>query len=159
MSPVEIEQATANLSIKESTLRVQPLKRNYSLDAFKSFKVQPHLGVEFEKSLKIRDILKAQNADELFHDLAVLVAERNVVFLRDQDITFEEQQEFADRLGKAGGKPTTAGLHLHPITDPSDEFGAKRLEISSEYEKKKGATYGGFSGLFGTLGILWSSCS
>ncbi|KAI9347718.1 hypothetical protein BDR26DRAFT_931428 [Obelidium mucronatum] len=143
MSPVETQQlanATAALSLKAQAagpLKVQPLKRNFSLDAYKNFKVQPHIGTEFAKgTLQIRDILKAPNADELIKDFAVLTSERNVVFLRDQDITFEEQKEFVDRLGRAGGKPATSGLHAHPTTDPSDEFGEKRLLISSELGKR-----------------------
>ncbi|KAJ3006575.1 UNVERIFIED_CONTAM: hypothetical protein HDU68_003993 [Siphonaria sp. JEL0065] len=157
MSPVEtqqLSQETAALSLKEQTLKVQPLQRNHSLDAFKSFKVQPHIGTEFSKDLKIRDILKAPNAEELLRDFAVLTSERNVVFLRDQDITFEEQKEFIDRLGKAGGKPATSGLHAHPTTDPSDEFGEQRLLISSESEKKYGDTYAGRSEL---QSYLWHS--
>ncbi|KAI9347719.1 hypothetical protein BDR26DRAFT_911084 [Obelidium mucronatum] len=147
-------EATANLSIKQGTLKVQPLKRNHSLDAFKSFKVQPNIGTEFEKGLKIRDLLNAPNSDELFQDLAVLISERNVVFFRDQDITFQEQEQFADRLGKAAGKPATSGLHAHPTTDPTDELGVNRLLISSEYDKKRGGAYSGYSEL---QSILWHS--
>ncbi|KAI9347694.1 putative TfdA family taurine dioxygenase [Obelidium mucronatum] len=150
MSPVETQQlanATAALSLKAQAagpLKVQPLKRNFSLDAYKNFKVQPHIGTEFAKgTLQIRDILKAPNADELIKDFAVLTSERNVVFLRDQDVTFEEQKEFVDRLGKAGGKPATSGLHSHPLTDPSDEFGEKRLLISSELGKQSREYYQG----------------
>ncbi|KAI9347698.1 alpha-ketoglutarate-dependent taurine dioxygenase [Obelidium mucronatum] len=144
MSPVETQQlatATAALSLKDRVLKVQPLKRNYSLDAFKSFKVQPHIGTEFAKGIQIRDILKAPNSDELIKDFAVLTSERNVVFLRDQDITFEEQKEFVDRLGKAGGKPATSGLHAHPTTDPNDELGEQRLLISSESGRKYANLY------------------
>ncbi|KAJ3024576.1 UNVERIFIED_CONTAM: hypothetical protein HDU68_008001 [Siphonaria sp. JEL0065] len=148
MSPVEtqqLSQATAALSLKSQTagpLKVQPLKRNFSLDAYKNFKVQPHIGTEFAKgTIQIRDILRAPNSEELLRDFAVLTSERNVVFLRDQDITFEEQKEFIDRLGRAGGKPATSGLHAHPTTDPSDELGEKRLLISSEKFKQYGETY------------------
>ncbi|KAI9347715.1 hypothetical protein BDR26DRAFT_834280 [Obelidium mucronatum] len=136
------------VTTKPSALRVQPLTRNFSLDAFKSFKVQPHIGTEFVKgTIQIRDILKAPNADEIIKDFAVLTSERNVVFLRDQDVTFEEQKEFVDRLGKAGGRPATSGLHSHPLTDVSDELGEKRLEISSAYTKKYGEAYAGRSEL------------
>ncbi|KAI9347720.1 alpha-ketoglutarate-dependent taurine dioxygenase [Obelidium mucronatum] len=149
MSPVETQQlsnATAALSLKAQSagpLKVQPLKRNFSLDAYKNFKVQPHIGTEFAKgTIQIRDILKAPNADELIKDFAVLTSERNVVFLRDQDVTFEEQAEFIDRLGRAGGKPATSGLHTHPLTDLSDELGEKRHDINSEKFRKYGSGYG-----------------
>ncbi|KAI9333971.1 hypothetical protein BDR26DRAFT_908965 [Obelidium mucronatum] len=119
-----------------SSLKVAPLTRNFSLDSYKSFKVEPHIGTEFERgTLQIRDILKAENSEELLHDLAVLVSERNVVFLRNQDITFEEQKELADRLGRAGKKPSTSGLHSHPIFDEA-VFGEKRFPVSSDFYKQ-----------------------
>ncbi|KAJ3010934.1 UNVERIFIED_CONTAM: hypothetical protein HDU68_001905 [Siphonaria sp. JEL0065] len=143
MSPIEqVTESTAALSIKQQKLKVQPLKRNHSLDIYKSFKVQPHIGTEFAKGPQIRDILNAPNSAELIADLAVLVAERNVAFFRDQNLTFEEQKEFADRLGKAGGKPATSGLHSHPISDSADEFGDKNYAINSELQKKFDGNYG-----------------
>ncbi|ORY47735.1 taurine catabolism dioxygenase [Rhizoclosmatium globosum] len=77
--------------------------------------------------IQIRDLLNAPNSDELLLDLAVLISERGVVFLRDQDLTFEEQKDFANRLGKVTGKPATSGLHSHPIN--------KNYAISSELDK------------------------
>ncbi|KAI9353487.1 putative TfdA family taurine dioxygenase, partial [Obelidium mucronatum] len=133
MSPIE---QPATTSTTTGALKIQPLKRNHTLDAFKNFKVQPHIGTEFEKgTIQIRDILASPNSQELLQDLAVLVSERGVVFLRDQDLTFEEQNHFADLLGKAGGKPATSGLHSHPISD-TDEFGGQKNVISSDVEKK-----------------------
>ncbi|KAJ3074083.1 hypothetical protein HDU99_001795 [Rhizoclosmatium hyalinum] len=144
MTVAQLEDATAALSLKRQALKVQPLQRNFSIDAlYPNFKLQPHIGTEFKEGIQIRDILNAPNSDELLFDLAVLIAERNVVFLRNQDITFEEQKEFADRLGKAAGKPATSGLHSHPISDSADEFGDKNFKISSEQGKKFGQVYGG----------------
>ncbi|ORY49830.1 TauD-domain-containing protein, partial [Rhizoclosmatium globosum] len=87
-------------------------------------------------SIQIRDILKAPNSEELILDFAVLTSERNVVFLRNQDITFEEQKEFVDRLGKAAGKPKTSGLHIHPTEEDEAH------DISSERGKKFRNAYG-----------------
>ncbi|KAJ3071608.1 hypothetical protein HDU98_005046 [Podochytrium sp. JEL0797] len=144
MSPIEqLAEGAATLSLKDQALKVQPKTRNFALDAlYKSSKVQPHIGTEFEKGIQIRDILNAPNSDELILDFAVLVSERNVVFLREQDFTFEEQKEFADRLGRASGKPSTSGLHSHPISDASNEFGDKNFVISSEGQKQRVAYYG-----------------
>ncbi|KAJ3283526.1 hypothetical protein HDU79_008978 [Rhizoclosmatium sp. JEL0117] len=137
MTYEQVTEATAALSLKPQALKRQPLKRNFSLDKlYPSFKVQPHIGTEFAKEVKIRDLLNAPNTDELFLDLAVLIAERNVAFFRDQDLTWDEQKEFADRLGRASGKPTTSGLHSHPISESSDEFGDKNYAINSELGKK-----------------------
>ncbi|ORY39542.1 taurine catabolism dioxygenase [Rhizoclosmatium globosum] len=128
---------------KKQALKVQPLKRNFSLDAiYPSFKVQPNIGTEFKEGIQIRDLIRAPNADELLLDLAVLISERNVVFLRNQDISFEEQKEFIDRLGKLTGKPSTSGLHIHPVTNPESELGLEALTISSENGKKTGQVYG-----------------
>ncbi|ORY19981.1 TauD-domain-containing protein [Rhizoclosmatium globosum] len=144
MTVAEVTTSTASLSLKG--LKVQPLKRNHSLDAlFPSFKVQPHIGTEFKDGIQIRAILNAPNADELIRDFAVLVSERNVVFLRNQDITFEEQKEFVDRLGKAAGKPATSGLHTHPLTDDSSEFGEKSLVITSQNRDRTNRIYRGQS--------------
>ncbi|KAJ3295663.1 hypothetical protein HDU79_008689 [Rhizoclosmatium sp. JEL0117] len=144
MTVAEVTTSTATLSLKG--LKVQPLKRNHSLDAlFPSFKVQPHIGTEFKDGIQIRAILNAPNADELIRDFAVLVSERNVVFLRNQDITFEEQKEFVDRLGKAAGKPATSGLHTHPLTDDSSEFGEKSLVITSQNRDRTNRIYRGQS--------------
>lgn len=47
----------------------------------------------------------------------VAASRRGVVFLRNQDLTPDEQKELTDRLGKAAGKPSTSGLHIHPIVN------------------------------------------
>ncbi|KAJ3257047.1 hypothetical protein HDU77_002884 [Chytriomyces hyalinus] len=128
------------LKTRTQALKVAPLQRNYSLDAlYKHWKVQPHIGSEFDKGVQIRDILNAENSDALLQDLAVLVSERNVVFLRNQDVAFEEQKEFVDRLGKAGGKPASSGLHKHPVSESSSEFGQEAYVISSELDKRNSA--------------------
>ncbi|KAJ3029289.1 UNVERIFIED_CONTAM: hypothetical protein HDU68_012606 [Siphonaria sp. JEL0065] len=129
-------------------LKVQPLKRNHALDAkYKHFKLEPHIGEEFAEdaiSVQLTDILNAPNAQELIHDLAVLISERNVVFLRNQNLTFEDQNKLAELLGRAGGKPTTSGLHNHPEST-AEEFGEKKWVISSERNKTRrgGGEYAG----------------
>ncbi|TPX73392.1 hypothetical protein CcCBS67573_g05337 [Chytriomyces confervae] len=128
------------LKTRTQALKVAPLQRNYSLDAlYKHWKVQPHIGSEFDEGVQIRDILNAKNSDALLQDLAVLVSERNVVFLRNQDVTFEEQKELVDRLGIAGGKPASSGLHKHPVSESSSEFGQEAYVISSELDKRNSA--------------------
>ncbi|KAI8620355.1 alpha-ketoglutarate-dependent taurine dioxygenase [Chytriomyces sp. MP71] len=131
--------ATKAICLQREALQRKPLQRNHSLDAkFRSWKVNPHIGTEFETGVQIRDILRSPNTDELIQDLAVLVAERNVAFFRNQDLTFDEQKELADRLGRAAGKPSESSLHSHPISDESSEFGDKNYAISSELDKKLG---------------------
>ncbi|KAI9345361.1 hypothetical protein BDR26DRAFT_856825 [Obelidium mucronatum] len=127
-------------------LKRQPLKRNNALDTagFNHFKVEPHIGEEFNEDVQLSKILNAPNAAELIHDLAVLISERNVAFFRNQDLTFDDQNKLAELLGKAGGKPATSGLHNHPQST-AEEFGENKWVISSERNKKRGAEYGGGS--------------
>ncbi|KAJ3135373.1 hypothetical protein HK100_002816 [Physocladia obscura] len=147
MPPVEVDQATAAISVlslkeQQQMLQRQPLQRNYALDAlYKNKKIQPHIGSEFEKGIQIRDILNAPNANELILDFAVLVSERNVVFLRDQNLTFDEQKNFVDRLGRTTGKPATSKLHIHPTTENSSELGDEALIITSKNAGKYVSAY------------------
>ncbi|KAJ3015568.1 UNVERIFIED_CONTAM: hypothetical protein HDU68_012675 [Siphonaria sp. JEL0065] len=139
---------------QSQTHKVQPLKRNGALDTFKHFKLQPHIGEEFAEGVQLSAILKAPNSAELIHDLAVLVAERNVAFFRNQDLTFEEQNVLADLLGKAGGKPATSGLHKHPDS-LGDDYENRKHVVDSERNKKYYAEYTGNRGEFASNG--WHS--
>lgn len=58
-----------------------------------------HIGTEIE-GLQLKD-LDSQQRDEL----ALLIAERSVVFLRDQDITPQQQKELGEHYGK---------IEIHP---------------------------------------------
>jgi alpha-ketoglutarate-dependent taurine dioxygenase len=64
-----------------------------------------------------------------------------VVFFRAQDnLTADLQKEFIQRLGRASGKPSTSGLHIHPILNSEREgYRVTDPEIStidSELSKK-----------------------
>ncbi|KAI9339116.1 hypothetical protein BDR26DRAFT_862663, partial [Obelidium mucronatum] len=135
-------------------LRIQPLKRNFALDKFKHFKLEPHIGEEFEPSVQLSQILKAPNSTELIHDLAVLVSERNVIAFRNQDLTFEEQNQLVDLLGKAGGKPATSGLHKHP-SSKGDDYENRKHVVSSERSKAFMDEYYGGRGELHSVG--WHS--
>ncbi|KAJ3010239.1 UNVERIFIED_CONTAM: hypothetical protein HDU68_002257 [Siphonaria sp. JEL0065] len=137
-----------------ATLKVQPLKRNYALDSFVHFKVEPHIGEEFPEELQLSKILKAPNSAELIHDLAVLVSERSVAFFRNQDLTFEEQNVLVDLIGKAAGKPATSGLHKHP-SSKGDDYENRKHVVSSERSKDFIAEYYTGRGEFHSVG--WHS--
>lgn len=52
------------------------------------------------------------------------MSRRGVVFFRKQDnITNELQKELVQRLGELSGKPSTSGLHIHPVSNASREHG------------------------------------
>ncbi|TBU31965.1 taurine catabolism dioxygenase [Dichomitus squalens] len=92
-----------------------------------------HIGTTFtDPSTQLSAILNAPNADEQLRDLARLVSERGVVFFKDQDIKIEDQLKLADRLGRLSGKPETSGLHIHPVSETTAEFGPEVSVISSK---------------------------
>lgn len=91
----------------------KPLKKSGILDeTYKYTEVTPGLGREFYEDARLSDIL---NNEDLLRDLAITISERGVVFFKNQyDLTIEQQKQLADRLGRAAGKPKSAGLHIHP---------------------------------------------
>ena len=126
---------------------VKPLQLSGILDKYKHFEVTPVIGREFPE-LQIRDLLKAENSDDLLRELAIIISRRGVVFFRAQDLTPEEQKHFTERLGKLTGKPESSGLHIHPIINAErdgehqvvDEFGNVNKDdtisvISSKFRK------------------------
>lgn len=59
------------------------------------------------------------------------VSQRGVVFFRAQHgITDDLQKELVQRLGELTGKPSTSGLHIHPIVNSGRDRGGKDDEIS-----------------------------
>lgn len=113
-----------------------------------NFDVTPVIGREFPTA-SLAEWLRAPNSDELLRDLAITsmyipatfsarnpkltvsVSQRGVVFFRKQDgLTDGLQKELVDRLGRLTGKPSTSGLHIHPISNSSREHSTPDDEIS-----------------------------
>lgn len=120
-------------------LQREPLRLKGSLDAFESFEVTPIIGREYPTA-NLKDILRAPNSDDLLRDLAITVSRRGVVFFRKQDdLDNGLQKELVQRLGELSGKPSTSGLHVHPIINSGREHGVKDDEISviSSAERQK----------------------
>ena len=114
---------------------VTPLTPSFlaSLAQYESYDATPVIGTVFpNKSTQLSEFLEASNADELIHDLAVLVSHRGVVFFKDQDITIEQQKALGQRLGELTGKPATSKLHRHPISENVPELGPEISVISSK---------------------------
>jgi alpha-ketoglutarate-dependent taurine dioxygenase len=91
----------------------EPLKSTGCLDKYDFFEVTPCIGRQYT-NLSIRDLLNASNSDELIREFALVVSTRGVVFLRDQDLTLQEQKTFTQKLGLLSGKPKESGLHVNP---------------------------------------------
>src|SRR4051794_40372274 len=61
-----------------------------------------------------------------------LVSQRGVVFFRAQDnLTNDLQKQLIIRLGELTGRPSTSGLHIHPILNSERELGGSDPEIST----------------------------
>ncbi|KAK4147378.1 uncharacterized protein C8A04DRAFT_24620 [Dichotomopilus funicola] len=108
----------------------EPLKLSGALDKFEHFDVTPVIGREYA-NVDLAELLSAPNSDELLRDLAITISQRGVVFFRKQDnLTDDLQKVLVDRLGKLSGKPSTSGLHIHPISNAARDHGGKDNEIS-----------------------------
>ncbi|KAI8341342.1 hypothetical protein BC941DRAFT_467390 [Chlamydoabsidia padenii] len=83
---------------KDRGLRGDPKKASLYDNATKAFDVTPHIGTE------IHGIQLSQLSETQKDDLALLVAERGVVFFRDQDINVDQGIEFGKSFGP---------LHVH----------------------------------------------
>ncbi|KAL2259280.1 hypothetical protein VTK26DRAFT_7106 [Humicola hyalothermophila] len=110
---------------------VEPLKLTGALDSYESFDVTPVIGREFPTA-NLVEWLNAPNSDELLRDLAITISQRGVVFFRAQkDLTNDLQKKLILRLGELTGRPSTSGLHIHPILNSERELGGNDPEIST----------------------------
>ncbi|KAH7309789.1 hypothetical protein B0I35DRAFT_86643 [Stachybotrys elegans] len=133
--------ATAVESVPTKARQTQPLKLSGSLKSYEHFDVTPVIGREFPTA-KLVDWLNAPNSDELIRDLAITISRRGVVFFRAQDdLTAELQKKLILRLGELTGRPSTSGLHIHPILNSERELGGDDLEISTISSKQHKKLY------------------
>ncbi|KAL2842500.1 hypothetical protein BJX68DRAFT_257784 [Aspergillus pseudodeflectus] len=139
----------------------QPTQRQHgsgSLDAFDPVMVTPVIGNEFIKGSCniVDDILKHPNADQRIRDLAIMVAERGVVFFRAQDnLTNNLQKELIMRMGELTGRPRTHGLHIHPVTNDAREFGDPDPQISTINSEGRKTLYKGSD--YTRMAAVWHS--
>ncbi|KII95708.1 hypothetical protein PLICRDRAFT_34650 [Plicaturopsis crispa FD-325 SS-3] len=110
----------------------KPLTRGTALDQYGRFNVTTNIGTEF-RDAQLSELLKD---DAKVRDLAILVAERNVVFFRNQDLNIDDQKILGQKLGALSGKPAESGLHIHPITPPTSELGDQVLIVANEIVAK-----------------------
>ncbi|KAH9219262.1 hypothetical protein DL95DRAFT_433903 [Leptodontidium sp. 2 PMI_412] len=140
---VEVEVQHQSNHPGKATPAEQPkpwLKSTGVLDQYEHFEVTPVIGREYPTA-NVVEWLQAPNSDELLKELALTISQRGVVFFRSQnDLTADLQKELIQRIGLAGGKPSTSGLHIHPILNSEREgYRVTDPEIStidSELNKK-----------------------
>ncbi|KAJ3035554.1 hypothetical protein HDV00_003651 [Rhizophlyctis rosea] len=118
----------ASLNIGSTPNATKPLKASGNLDKYEHFDVTPVIGREYP-SVQISQIL---DNDELIRDLAITVAERGVVFFRNQDLTIRQQKQLGLRLGQLTGRPAESSLHIHPIVNADSIDGIKVDEFGNE---------------------------
>lgn len=109
-------------SARPDNLRRAPLAKGTSIEHLEYVDVTPVIGREYPTA-RIKDILRAENAEEQLRDLAITICERGVVFFRtpQDDLSIEEQKNVTDLLGKLTGRPEENGLHVHPLyNDPNN---------------------------------------
>jgi hypothetical protein len=110
----------------EQNLQSKPLRYKGSFESFDKFNISPYIGTEFRKgAISLRDLLEAENSDELLKDRFVLIAERGVILFRDQDITPDEHSLLVRKLSTLplGKDANDALLHIHPMTHSNAEYG------------------------------------
>ncbi|KAE8827825.1 hypothetical protein HRS9122_09806 [Pyrenophora teres f. teres] len=134
----EVTQPQESVKTKGSAPKVRipplsitrPLYRGSAMDGYKYADIGRYLGREYA-DIQIRDLLKDPDVDAKLRDLAVIISERGVCVFRNQDITPEEQKDFTNRLGQLTGKPSTSGIHVHPINHTLLEGGKVDAEMST----------------------------
>lgn len=98
--------------------KTNPSKSNLLKAATKVTHLTSHIGTEIE-GLQLKD-LTSQQRDEL----ALLIAERSVVFFRDQDISPQQQKELGEHYGKIEVHPQVPqvpgveGVTVSPLSPP-----------------------------------------
>lgn len=74
------------------------------------------------------------------------VSQRGAVFFRKQDnLTNDLQKQLILRIGQLSGRPSTSGLHVHPVLNSEGEVGEQRdpdQEISTISSKLFTKVYG-----------------
>ncbi|KAH9945087.1 alpha-ketoglutarate-dependent sulfonate dioxygenase [Epithele typhae] len=111
---VHWEPLDGNLPVTDRAQFADPEKKALFAAASKIQHLTPAIGTELS-GIDLRQLTNAQK-----DELALLVAERGVVFFRDQEITIEEQLELARHFGP---------LHKHATTPVPRQPGLEEVHI------------------------------
>ncbi|KAL4400555.1 2-oxoglutarate-dependent dioxygenase [Malassezia pachydermatis] len=147
MAPVpEVELFVPVNAIKQKTLSKPVVAKTGSIvwktpkasglldQLYPSEELTPAIG-RLYPTLQLSELLEHEAADELIRDLAIIISRRGVVIFKSQDISPEQQKFLTNRLGQLTGKPSTSGLHVHPVynaertsNNPIDEKGTRNQD-------------------------------
>ncbi|KAG0166119.1 hypothetical protein DFQ28_009011 [Apophysomyces sp. BC1034] len=117
---------------KDVGLKADPKKASLYDNAEKIFDVTPHIGTE------VHGIQLSQLTDQQKDDLALLVAERGVVFFRKQDIDVHQAIE----LGKHYGPLHVHNTFGHPPTLPEIHVVYFDTETPKKFFDSRSASHG-----------------
>jgi alpha-ketoglutarate-dependent taurine dioxygenase len=116
----------------------KPSRYQGLFERYDKFDISPYIGTEFKKgTLQLKDLLYAENSDELIRDLAVYISERGVILFRDQHLTPAEHTLLIKKIDTLprGLKADDAQLHIHPMTASNPEHGDHFVKIHSKLNK------------------------
>ncbi|OZJ05525.1 hypothetical protein BZG36_01905 [Bifiguratus adelaidae] len=99
---------------KDRALNADPSKAALLSAVTKRIELTPYIGTE------LHGIQLSQLTDKQKDELALLIAERGVVYFRDQDINPEQQLE----LGRYFGR-----LHIHPTSGQPQQEGLEEIHV------------------------------
>ncbi|KAK3214336.1 hypothetical protein GRF29_28g2781686 [Pseudopithomyces chartarum] len=139
----EVELVPQTISAKPLDTRQKPLSLSGALEKYDSFDITPVIGKEFPKA-NVVEWMNDPNSDALLRDLAITISQRGVVVFRAQnDLTNNLQKELILRLGALSGRPSTSGLHIHPIFNSERKDGGDDNEISTISSEDRKSFYAG----------------
>ncbi|KAL3425538.1 TfdA family Taurine catabolism dioxygenase TauD [Phlyctema vagabunda] len=104
-------QADRAIQEKGGLLRT-PLQLSGALEKYEYFEKTPAIGREYP-AVDLVELLEAENSDDLIRDLAIII------------------RIALPTLGVLSGKPSTSGLHIHPVLNNEREGGGDDPHISS----------------------------
>ncbi|PYH93835.1 alpha-ketoglutarate-dependent sulfonate dioxygenase [Aspergillus ellipticus CBS 707.79] len=92
-----------------------PFPNTGSLDGHKLVHLTPAIGSEF-RDVDVTAWLREPNSDDILRDLSLLLAQRGVIFFRDQhNINDTLQKELCRRLNELSGAPKENGFYRHSL--------------------------------------------
>lgn len=121
---------------EESSQLPKPLTLSGALSKYPTEQLTPAVGLQFTKEFKLKTILSLPTTEKeaALRDLAILISQNGVVFLKDQnEITNEDLAEIGLALGTLVGVKNP-GLSIHP-TQELGENGLPVGKITNQVSK------------------------
>lgn len=118
--------------------KVAPLQPTNALSHVERVQLTPAIGVQFDTSLQLKDVINLQDKEQqlaILKDLAYNISYHGVAFFKNQDLEPTDLTKLALLLGEAAGKPEDSHLHIHP-TQELGEDGLPLGKIDNQADKE-----------------------